>query len=215
MQTYSLKQRFYLFLAGTIIPALIYCFGFTWRMKNINWETEKVGPPLVWAFWHSRLLPLVYYYRKRGIVVLVSRSFDGEIIARVIERMGFRTIRGSTTRGAMQSLREVVSVLKGGAYVALTPDGPKGPPEVAQIGAAASARLAHVPLIAVATTSNRTWQLSSWDKFRIPKPFAKIEIRHSEPILPGKESAEEILSELQRRLDEVTKAADESIKGVG
>ena len=182
-------------------------------MRNINRETEKTGPPLVWAFWHARLLPLVYYYRKRGIVVLVSRSFDGELISRVLHKMGFRTIRGSTTRGAMQSLREVVSELKKGSYIAFTPDGPKGPPEIAKAGAAAAAKLAGAPLIAVATTSNRTWRLKSWDGFRIPKPFAKIEIRHSEPILPGKENAEEILRELQRRLDDVTKTADKSIMG--
>ncbi|HDR91195.1 MAG TPA: DUF374 domain-containing protein, partial [candidate division Zixibacteria bacterium] len=91
MKTYSLKQRFYLFLAGTVFPALVYCFGVTWRVKFVNNEAENAGPPLVWAFWHARLLPLVYYYRRRGIVVLVSRSFDGEITARVLHRMGFRT----------------------------------------------------------------------------------------------------------------------------
>lgn len=212
MQTYSIKQRFFLFLAGTIIPALIYCFGFTWRVKFVNAEAEKAGPPLVWAFWHARLLPLVYYYRNRGIVVLVSRSFDGEIIARILHRMGFRTIRGSTTRGALQSLREVLTELKKGAYVAFTPDGPKGPPEVAQIGASAAARLGNAPLIAIATASNRDWRLRSWDKFIIPKPFARIEIRQSQPIFPEKRDPEEINEELQKSLDEVTRLAEESVK---
>ncbi len=215
MQHYSLKQRFYLFLAGTLIPALIYCFGFTWRVKYVNAESENAGPPLVWAFWHARLLPLVYYYRHRGIVVLVSRSFDGEITARVLHRMGFRTIRGSTTRGAMQSLREILTELNKGAYVAFTPDGPKGPPEVAQIGASAAARLGKAPLVAVAPSSNKNWRLKTWDKFIIPKPFAQIEIRQSEPIIPGRRSVEEISEELQTVLDEVTSLAEESVtKGV-
>lgn len=129
--------------------------------------------------------------------------------------MGFRTIRGSTTRGAMQSLREVVTELKQDSYVAFTPDGPKGPSEVAQIGASAAARLGNAPLVAVATASNKNWRLKTWDKFIIPKPFAKVEIRQSEPIIPGRRSVEEISEDLQKALEEVTTLAEDSVrKGV-
>lgn len=215
MRTYNLKQRVYLFLAGTVIPALVYCFGLTWRVKYVNAEAENAGPPLVWAFWHARLLPLVYYFRNRGIVVLVSRSFDGEITSRVLHRMGFSTIRGSTSRGAMQSLREVVNELKKDSYVAFTPDGPKGPSEVAQIGASAAARLGNAPLVAVTTASSKNWRLNTWDKFIIPKPFAKVEIRQSEPIIPGRRCVDEISEDLQKALDEVTTLAEDSVtKGV-
>ncbi|MGC9314091.1 MAG: lysophospholipid acyltransferase family protein [bacterium] len=158
------------------------------------------------------MLPLVYYFRNRGIVVLVSRSFDGEITSRVLHKMGFRTIRGSTTRGAMQSLREVITELNNNSYVAFTPDGPKGPSEVAQIGASAAARLGNAPLVAVATASSKHWRLKTWDKFIIPKPFAKVEIRQSKPITPGRKSVEEISADLQSALDEVTYFAEESVK---
>jgi len=112
----------------------------------------------------------------------------------------------------MQSLREILTELKKGAYVAFTPDGPKGPPEVAQIGASAASRLGQAPIVAVATASNKNWKLKTWDKFLIPKPFAKIEIRQSDPIYPGKRDPEEINEELQKSLDDVTRSAEESVK---
>ena len=212
MKRYSFKQRFYLFLAGTIIPVLIYLFGATWRVSFVNPKAEKCGPPLVWAFWHARMLPLLYYFRRREIVVLVSRSFDGEIIARVLRSMGFRTLRGSSSRGAVESLKSAVKELKSGAYLAFTPDGPRGPAEKAKVGAAAASALSGAPMIAVATSANRTWRLSSWDKFIIPKPFAKIEIRQSEPIFPEKRKAMELNEILQNLLDETTRKTNESMR---
>ena len=213
MQTYSFKQRFILFLAGNILPVLIYLFGLTWRVRYINREAENCGPPLIWGFWHSRMLPLIYYYRKREIVVFVSRSFDGEVISRVLHKMGFRTVRGSTSRGAVQSLKAAVRELKSGAYVAITPDGPRGPAEIAQQGAAAACALADVPMVAVVTAASSKWRLSSWDRFVIPKPFSKIEIRQCDPIYSEKRTPEQLTSILQTELDTLTKAADDSVMG--
>ena len=211
MRNYSPKQNFFLFLAGTIIPALIYLFGITWRVRYINKEAENSGPPLIWAFWHSRLLPLVYFYRKRGVVVLVSRSFDGEIIARIIEKMGFRTIRGSSSRGGMESLREIVRELKKGSFVAFTPDGPRGPAEIAQGGASMASVLSGAPLVPTSVASNCCWKLKSWDKFRIPKPFARIEIRQDEPIWPEGKRTGQMKELLQTHLEKTTHLSDESV----
>ncbi len=212
MAKLTLKQRFYLFLAGTLFPALICLCGLTWRVKFVGRENEEaVGYPLIWAFWHSRLLPLVYFYRGLDIVVLVSQSFDGEVISRAIHRLGFRTIRGSTTRGGVESLIEAVKELRNGSRLAFTPDGPKGPKEIAQIGAAAASVKSKTPIIAVATASKRYWALSSWDKFRIPRPFAKVEIHLSEPIDPSGKTPEQVNDELQAALEKITHRADESV----
>ncbi len=211
MEKISLKQRFYLFMAGTVFPALIYIFGLTWRVRYVGKKHEEaIGKPLIWAFWHSRQLPLVYFYRRQDITVLVSRSFDGEIISRAIHRFGFRTVRGSSSTGAASSLREIVRELRRNARIAFTPDGPRGPRETAQIVAAAASALSKTPIIALATASNRKWVLSSWDRFQIPKLFAKVEIRLTEPIYPEGKTVEEINSELQTALDRVTREADES-----
>jgi len=212
----DLKQRFYLFLAGTILPALIYLLGMTWRVRYVGGEHEKAfGGPLIWAFWHSRQFPLVYLYRRRGIVVLASRSFDGEISSRILNRFGFRTIRGSSSRGGARSLIEALRELKSNARVAFTPDGPRGPKEIAQIGAAAVSVKSGAPIIAAATASNRHWKLSSWDGFRIPKPFARVEIRQSEPIYPSDETIKELNAKLQIALEEVTRLADRSVSSKG
>lgn len=211
MEYRGLKKKFSLFLAGTLLPILIRIFGWTWRVRFVGAENEGApGTPIVWAFWHARLLPLVYFYRNRGIVVLVSMSFDGEIISRVLEKMGFRTIRGSTSRGGARSIVAIVNELKKGNKVALTPDGPRGPKEIAQIGTSAVSAISGIPIVVTATASSASVKLKSWDGFRIPFPFAKIEIRQSAPIFPNGRTPKEILVELQRTLEETTRLADES-----
>jgi len=205
------KEKVFLFLARFILPALIYIFGWTWRVRFVGRENEgPEGTPIIWAFWHSRLLPLVYFYRNKGIIVLVSMSFDGEIISRVLEKMGFKTIRGSSSRGGAKSIIAIVNELKKGSKVALTPDGPRGPKEIAQIGTAAVSAISGVPIVAAATASSNFFKLNSWDGFRIPLPFSKTEIRQSTPINPSGRSPEEILVDLQRSLLETTRLADES-----
>ena len=196
------------------MPIVIYLLGYTWKVKYVGKEHEdEVGSPLIWAFWHSRLLPLVFFYRKQDIYVLVSRSTDGEIISRVLNSMGFRTIRGSSSRGGMASLREIIEKLKQPIRVAFTPDGPTGPPEEVKIGVVAASKKSNVPIIPVATSANRMWKLKSWDKFLIPKPFATIEIRMGKPIYPGKKDLRQISDEVQRRMDDITKKADLSMLG--
>ena len=195
------------------MPAVIYLFGMTWKVRYVGRENaDKVGKPAIWAFWHSRLLPLVYFYRKQNICVLTSKSFDGEVISIALHRLGFGTVRGSTTRGGARSLIEIIRELEKGTRVAFTPDGPRGPKEIAQIGAAAASAHSGVPIIAAATASNKYWKLKSWDEFKIPRPFATVEIRQSEPIYPNGRSADEINAELQKMLDSVTALSDNSFK---
>ena len=112
------------------------------------------------------------------MAVLVSEHSDGEIIARILEWMGYALIRGSTSRGAGRALIGLTRTLKDGNDVAITPDGPRGPRHRFAPGAVVAANRAGVPIVPAVAHVERGWQLSSWDGFVIPKPFARITIAY-------------------------------------
>jgi lysophospholipid acyltransferase (LPLAT)-like uncharacterized protein len=164
----------------------------TWRVREIGREgwndrrARKDGGTVV-AIWHGQMLPLTAHHRDEGVSVLISEHRDGEIIARVTRAFGFGTVRGSTSRGGSRALLELVSVLRRGGEIALTPDGPRGPRHTFAPGALVAANRAGVPVVCVVAHVDRAWQLGSWDRFEIPKPFARITVAYSEPTyVPGK-----------------------------
>jgi lysophospholipid acyltransferase (LPLAT)-like uncharacterized protein len=139
------------------------------------------GSPVIFAFWHGQLLPLVHYHRHEGIVVLVSEHGDGEYIARIIERNGFGTVRGSSTRGGTRGLRRLVRAARAGHDLAITPDGPRGPRGVFKPGALMAAQMTGLPVIPLAVGSSSGWRLRSWDGFLVPRPFARLRIGYLAP----------------------------------
>jgi hypothetical protein len=169
-------------LAGA---GFIRTLGATWRIEASGFETWVDGPMrggrCIFALWHARLLPLAYTHRGRGVVLLVSRHRDGEIIARVIQRLGYLTVRGSSTRGGEASLRAMVALAPGHS-LGITPDGPRGPREQLKPGVVALASLTGLPVVPVAAADSGAWVLRSWDGFRVPRPFARIVVAHGEPI---------------------------------
>lgn len=142
---------------------------------------RREGTPVIFAFWHGQLLPLVHVHRGQGIVVLVSEHADGEYITRVIERNGFGTVRGSSTRGGTKGLRGLVRAARGGRDLALTPDGPKGPKGEFKPGALLAAQLTGLPVVPLAVGASRGWRFGSWDDFLVPEPFSTIEIEYLPP----------------------------------
>jgi lysophospholipid acyltransferase (LPLAT)-like uncharacterized protein len=165
----------------------------TWRVREVGregWHARRAagaaGGGVVVALWHGQMLPLVAHHRDEGVAVLISEHRDGEIIARVVRAFGFATVRGSTSRGGGRALLELVSVLRRGREVAVTPDGPRGPRHSFAPGALVAAQRAGVPLVGVVAHVDRSWRLGSWDRFEIPKPFARIVFAYSEPTpVPG------------------------------
>ncbi len=115
--------------------------------------------------------------------MLVSEHSDGEIIAQIGARLGQRTVRGSTTRGGARALLGLVRALQAGETIAITPDGPRGPRHEVQAGVVAAAQRAGAPVVAIGVACSRAWSLGSWDRFRIPMPFARIVLSYTEPIL--------------------------------
>ena len=155
---------------------------------RIRREEAAVAPlwaahaPLIYAVWHGRILLLPRLYGRRGSHALASRSRDGELVARWIGRLGLVPVRGSSTRGGGEALRQLARVLRQGGEVVVVPDGPTGPREVLKVGVIALARLSGAPIVPTAFGASREWRLHSWDEFRIPKPFARCVVRFGEPI---------------------------------
>jgi hypothetical protein len=161
--------------------------GATWRIRLINAEgsverLRREHRPIVFALWHGDMLPLLYHHRNEGVSILISEHRDGELIARIAESLGFRTVRGSTTRGASRALVGLARELGAGHDVAVTPDGPRGPARSFAPGALIAAQRARAPVVAVAVGAGRAWRLRSWDRFLIPKPFSSVRIAYSNPV---------------------------------
>jgi len=143
--------------------------------------TRAAGTPVLYVFWHGSLLPLVYHHREQGIVVLVSEHSDGEYIARILERYGFDTARGSSTRGAVKGLKSLIRAGRSGKDLGVTPDGPKGPRFEFKPGALLAARATGVAVVAIGVGVSRAWELNSWDRFTVPKPLSAVHLHYSEP----------------------------------
>ncbi len=196
---YSLKQRVVLAVVPRIVAMLIRVLGATWRYEDVavpgNVRGDQVPGPCVYAFWHRSLLACVHQFRNKDIAILISQSFDGELIARTVELLGFRAIRGSSTRGGAMALRQMAEAYRQGHRCAITADGPKVPAMVAKPGAVQLAQLVGATEIGVYyVLPERAWVLKSWDRFLIPKPFSRV--RTAWP-----ERAGVSLPELQAALD--------------
>lgn len=184
---------------GLIVVRLL---GSTWRVRVRNacgWQQLRAaGKPWVFALWHGSLLPLTYRHRNSQITVVVSEHRDGEIIARLIDALGNRTVRGSTTRGAGRALLSMIRELERGFVVAITPDGPRGPALSFQAGAVVAAHRAGVPVVGILMHVDRAWRLNSWDRFVIPKPFARLTIAYTDPTIVSGASSREAAEQTER-----------------
>jgi lysophospholipid acyltransferase (LPLAT)-like uncharacterized protein len=138
--------------------------------------------PAVYALWHRQEVLMIHLHRNQGVCGLVSKSRDGEYMARILLGMGFNVIRGSSTTGGSEALRALIRAAKKGYSIAVTPDGPKGPIFKVQPGIAYIAQKAGVPIIPVACALSRKKILRSWDKYQFPLPFGRIEAVYGEPI---------------------------------
>ena len=195
-------------VATVLGPRLIKTLAASWRFREsgfLQWQ-----PPLIFVLWHSRILPLLALHKREGVVVLISRHRDGGYLADLAESWGYRPVRGSTQRGGEAGLLGIVRALEGGATVALTPDGPRGPAGRVQPGAVAAAQHAGVPIVAAGARPSSAWYVRSWDRMCIPKPFAAIDVEYSAPIhiAAGKDGLRAGIAAVQRTLHAVTGTAD-------
>jgi lysophospholipid acyltransferase (LPLAT)-like uncharacterized protein len=185
---------------------LITALGHTlrWRTEGLDHldAIRASGRQPVMVFWHGRILPATFYFRRRGIVVITSENFDGEWIARIIERFGYRTARGSTSRGARKALLQLVRDMKAGRPAGFTLDGPRGPARVAQAGAVWLAGATGNPLLPFHLEASSSWSLHSWDRTQIPKPFSTVALVVGAPIEVARELSADGLDVARIRLQQ-------------
>jgi lysophospholipid acyltransferase (LPLAT)-like uncharacterized protein len=191
-------------IAGLGYP-LINALGHTlrWRVEGLEHLDSILasGRQPVMAFWHGRILPATFYFRRRGIVVITSENFDGEWIARIIERFGYATARGSTSRGGKKAMLQLVRDMRAGRAAGFTLDGPRGPARVAQAGAVWLASATGNPVLPFHLEASSHWSLRSWDRTQIPKPFSTVALVVGEPIDVPKDATDEELETARAGLE--------------
>jgi lysophospholipid acyltransferase (LPLAT)-like uncharacterized protein len=215
---FTLRQRVQLWLIAWLGYIAVAAIGRTLRV-TISMEEGARGfethDPAVGVFWHRCVFPAAWIFRNLGIAVMTSRSYDGEYIARIIERFGFVAVRGSSSRGAVGALLGMHTVVESGHTVAFTIDGPRGPRYVAKPGPVLLARNTRVPVIAFHIACQRAWVFKSWDRFMIPKPFSRVVLRYSRGVSidPDADSAslDGKRDEMQAALDRARQAAEQKV----
>ena len=176
---------------------------FRWRTGGIEHYEAVVsaGRQPILCLWHGRILPGTVFLKRRGIVVITSQNFDGEWIARIIQRFGFGTARGSSSRNATGALRQMVREMRAGHPTAFTVDGPRGPAGIAKAGAVWLAMASGCPLLPFHIEAERFWTLRSWDRTQIPKPFSRVAFVVGEPLDVPRELDEAGIEVYRRRLE--------------
>jgi len=211
LATYSLKDRILIRAADLLFFNVIRVLGRTVKFEVAGWENWEAASRdrnvPIYAFWHNRVFLSTYFFRRRRIVVMTSRSFDGEYIARFIKRFGYGAARGSSTRGATGAVIEMVRLMRAGCPAAFTIDGPKGPRYVAKMGAVLLAKKTGHPILPFTVTAERFWEAKkSWDRFQVPKPFTRARVDIAAPIFVAPDANE---AEMNAKRDELQYALDE------
>ncbi len=188
-------------------------------VKTLKVEVEFLSPPSfpsIVAFWHGRmfLLPFALKEFSDKVAILISRHRDGELIANIVEKLGFKTVRGSTGKGkgGERAFLQMLKLLKEGYCVAITPDGPRGPREKVKPGVVKLSLTSGIPIYPLTFACSSCFTLSSWDKFKIPKPFSRCKVLLGSPLRPEDFSSEEEMGlKLEKELKSLTEIAREGL----
>ncbi len=216
---YSFSKRLMIYLADLGLFFAMKIIGSSLRFEVAGWKgasrpgwesfksAYKNRPTTVNAFWHDRIFLTTFFWRNKGHVALVSKSFDGEYITRVAQRFGHGIVRGSSTRGGSKAFKKLVELIELGHPAAMTVDGPKGPRHEIKMGVLLLAKQTGVPVIPISAQAKRYWTLKTWDKLQIPKPFTKAKVFIGEPLFVAPDSdrkdLQHLRGELKRKLDEL------------
>jgi lysophospholipid acyltransferase (LPLAT)-like uncharacterized protein len=214
----SRRDRFLSFVISWLAWVWIQVIGRTSRLRIHAspgfQEQTRCGRPFIYAFWHRYQTLMLFEKRKSGVHVLVSRSRDGEFVAQALHRFGFKTVRGSSSRGGGAAFKALIDVVKNGECVAFTPDGPRGPLRSIQPGLLALAAKMKIPVVPLAWAGTRTKELKSWDKFLVPLPFGRYDVVFGEPLFFN-DSGPEAEVQLRLALNAVEEEASQHLAGAG
>lgn len=213
LASYSFKDRLLIRAADLIFFLAIKFIGRTVKFEIEGWENweaaSRDGRIPIYTFWHDRVFLATYFWQRRAIVVMTSRSFDGEYIARFIQRFGYGAARGSSSRGATGAVVEMVRLMRAGCATAFTIDGPRGPRYVAKMGAVLLAKKTGNPILPFIVAAEKFREVNSWDRSQIPKLFTRATVLIAAPIDVPADASEVMLNgkrdELQASLDELVR----------
>jgi lysophospholipid acyltransferase (LPLAT)-like uncharacterized protein len=196
--------------AKPVIAAVVRSLATSWRIELIHEERWRAisdaGRVPVFLLWHEALLPLLWQHRDQGVVIVVSEARDGQYLSDLALSLGYRAVRGSSTRGGTRALLGAVRELRAGRPLAFTPDGPRGPRREMKPGVIAAAQRGHGVILPIHAEADRAWRLHSWDRFVIPKPLARVVITYGRPfeVGPGDDGLAEGLKQAGDRLGEIS-----------
>ena len=200
-------------LLPRILGAAIVLHRATLKVERLHEDRYRAlvkrEVPILFALWHGRMYLSIQAHRRQGIVTMASQSKDGELIARWLEANGYVVVRGSSSRGGGQALREMVRQVRSGRHAALTVDGPRGPARVVQPGVVQLARLTGAWILPITSSSANGKLLSSWDRFLLPRPFSRNVVAYGEPFPISPELSDDAaVSRIAAALDGATAEAD-------
>lgn len=196
-------------------------YSSSWRLNGTSLEQleDWLKSPTIIVFWHSQQLSFAVLtqnlHRAAGrsepasigeVAMLTSRHRDGQLIAKAIGNLGIKSVAGSSSKGGTAAFLQMKKYISRGYHIGITPDGPRGPREIAKAGAARLAQLTGAPILACSIQTSKSWIFSSWDRMFLTKPWSQIEVTVGRPLWISRDlSAEEALSRLQKELDNVNK----------
>jgi lysophospholipid acyltransferase (LPLAT)-like uncharacterized protein len=206
-RSFSFSERVKIWLIAWAGFLFIRIVGATLRYKFFSEpgcvaDSFGAGPPAIWCFWHRAVIPATYRFRNKGLAVMTSRSFDGEYIACIIQKLGFAAVRGSSSRGAVGALFGMRQQLEQGHGVVFTIDGPRGPCYVAKPGPVLLAKKTGASINCFYVAVERAWILNSWDQMIIPKPFSQAMIYASGPMYVPADATDEQMSAFHQQMQE-------------
>jgi len=194
-----------LLLLGPYLGYLLIRLIYATCKKKFYITSNIPKEPFIGVLWHGEMLMQLFMYKKFRkeikTVIMISEHFDGEIIAKILKLYGFDSVRGSSSKGSVKVLKETFKAIDNGYDVAITPDGPRGPYHSLADGVVLIAQKKRMKIIATRYKASKFWQLNSWDKFIIPKPFSTLYFYASEPFSVEGLSKEEAKRVIKRRLD--------------
>ena len=207
----QLQTRLIAAAASPLIGGL--CRTITWKVEGDDHYDDAIrsGRPPIMAFWHGRILPATWVFRNRGIVVMASANFDGQWMARIIERFGYGSVAGSTSRGGARALLELKREIERGHPAGFALDGPRGPARVVQPGALWLAGATGSPILPFHTEASRFWTMGSWDRTQVPKPFSTVALVVGEPLIV-RDTTEAAIGAAQLALENALKQNEASAR---
>lgn len=206
-------QRLTLMVVPRLVWLLLQSIGRTWRFEVL--AEPGVTPAFhgftpgreIYCFWHQCVLACAFYYRSTQATILISQSFDGELITRTLELFGYRAVRGSSSRGGREGMVGLWRVLDGGTPAIFTADGPRGPIYKSKAGAIKLAQVTGAPIGAFHLEPEKAWVAKSWDRFQVPKPFTRIAVSWGPWTRVPADAAQKVLDEKREEVDNALERA--------